>query len=100
MKRATAVIGAMVVSATMFLMVTAGTATAACNDYPPKPNCVEAAGDSNNANNANNVVKSAGDTAFTGGDVSMWMVLLGVLIVAGVATLMIARRRSAATHSE
>jgi LPXTG-motif cell wall-anchored protein len=96
MKRATAVIGAIVGSAVVFLMVTAGTAMAACNDYPPAAPCVANQGDTN----ANNVVKSAGDTAFTGGDVSMWMVLLGVLIVAGVATLLIARRRSAASHGE
>ena len=95
MKRATAVIGAIATSALVFLMVTAGTAMAACDkDYPPGSNCVANQGDTNN------VVKSAGDTAFTGSDVSMWMVLLGVLLVAGVATLLIARRRSAANHGE
>lgn len=94
MKRATAVIGAIVVSSIAFLMVTAGTAMAACNgQYPPSSSCVANQGDTNN------VVKSAGDTtAFTGSDVSMWMVLVGVLVVAGVTTLLIARRRSAANH--
>jgi LPXTG-motif cell wall-anchored protein len=99
MKRATAVIGAIALASIVFLMVTAGTAMAACNgEYPPSNTCVANQGDTNA-----NVVKSAGDaadTAFTGSNVSMWMVLVGVLVVAGVGTLLIARRRSAANHGE
>lgn len=93
MKRAVAVIGAIAATAIVFLMVTAGTAMAACDQYPPTKPCVDANTDTNN------VVKSAGDTAFTGSNVSVWMVLLAVLVVAGLSALFIARRRSAAEHS-
>jgi len=93
MKRAVAVIGAVAASAVVFLMVTAGTAMAACQQYPPTKDCVEG------TTETNNVVKSAGDTAFTGSNVSVWMVLLAVLIVAGVSALFIARRRAAASRS-
>jgi hypothetical protein len=42
-------------------------------------------------------VGSAGGTAFTGVDVSLWMVLLAVLAVAGIAALVVSRRRASAS---
>jgi hypothetical protein len=39
----------------------------------------------------------AAGTAFTGVDVSLWMVLLAVFAVAGVTALIVSRRRAAAS---
>jgi LPXTG-motif cell wall-anchored protein len=41
---------------------------------------------------------AAEEVAFTGSDVTLLMVLIGVLVVAGVAALMLARRRAAAAN--
>lgn len=44
---------------------------------------------------ATTTVRGGGDTAFTGANVSTGLVILAVLVVAGVAALFIARRRTA-----
>jgi LPXTG-motif cell wall-anchored protein len=66
--------------------------------YPPQ---VEGTGGGNGGTGGGaggtDVSGSAGGTAFTGVDVSLWMVLLAVLAVAGIAALVVSRRKASAS---
>lgn len=65
--------------------------------YPPQ---VEGTGGGNGGTGGaggTDVSGSAGGTAFTGVDVSLWMVLLAVLAVAGIAALVVSRRKASAS---
>jgi LPXTG-motif cell wall-anchored protein len=74
-------IGAAVGSMLLTLALTALPAVA--QNYPPPPP-------------APTEVPQGGQVAFTGTDVTLLAVLMGVLLIVGVSALMIARRRSSA----
>jgi hypothetical protein len=78
MKRALGVLA----SASVAVLVMAGTALAG-ESYPPTPE-------------PTTIVKSSGGgTAFTGGNISTAVIVVGVLAVLGVVALFAARRRTA-----
>ena len=62
----------------------AGSALAANNDYPPSPN------------GTGGGTGGGGGVAFTGADITLGMVLVGALVVAGVVALFLSRRRARA----
>ena len=71
-----------IASAFVAVLVMAGTALAG-SSYPPTPE-------------PTTIVKSSGGgTAFTGGNISTAVIVVGVLALLGVAALFVARRRSA-----
>jgi LPXTG-motif cell wall-anchored protein len=79
MKRAIGVIA----SAFVAVLVMAGTALAGNSPYPVTPD-------------PTTIVKSSGGgTAFTGGNISTAVIVVGVLALLGVAALFVARRRTA-----
>jgi hypothetical protein len=82
MKRAAAVLS----SALLTVLVTAGTALAQTTTYPPSV-AGEGGGNGNTA--------GAGGTAFTGADVSFGAIAFAALLVVGVTALFVARRRAA-----
>ena len=62
----------------------AGSALAA-NNYPPTPN-----------GNGGGTGGAGGGVAFTGADITLGMVLVGALVLAGVVALFLSRRRARA----
>jgi hypothetical protein len=82
-------LGLVLATATVFCLVVAAPALA---KYPPE---VEGTSGGNAPGAAGG--GGAAGTAFTGVDVSLWMVLLAVLAVAGVTALILSRRRAAAS---
>jgi hypothetical protein len=83
-------LGLVLATATVFCLVVAAPALA---KYPPE---VEGTSGGNAPGAAGGGGGAAG-TAFTGVDVSLWMVLLAVFAVAGVTALILSRRRAAAS---
>jgi len=83
MKRVAAVLA----TALLTVFVTATTALAQ-TDYPPTPSPTTSVAGGGGGN-------TGGGTAFTGGEVSYAALAFAVLLVVGVATLMVARRRAA-----
>jgi LPXTG-motif cell wall-anchored protein len=81
-------LGAAVGATLMTLVLTALPVLAQAQQYPPEGPA------------ETDVVQgpAAEEVAFTGSDVTLLMVLIGVLVVAGVAALMLARRRAAAVN--
>ena len=75
-------IGSVIATVGTFLMLTALPAAAGYAPPPPVPGGTHGA-------------RGVGGTAFTGSDLTLGALLLGVLIVAGVAALLIGRRVSA-----
>jgi hypothetical protein len=83
MKRAAAVL----TSALLTVLVTAGTALAQTQTtYPPSTSVADTGGNTGNA---------GGGTAFTGGDLSFGAIAFAAFLVVGVASLFVARRRAA-----
>ena len=82
-------LGLVLATATVFCLAVAAPALA---KYPPE---VEGTSGGNAPGAAGG--GGAAGTAFTGVDVSLWMVLLAVLAVAGVTALIMSRRRAAAS---
>ena len=84
-------LGLVLATAIVFCLVVAAPALA---KYPP-----EVEGTSGGNGNAPGAAGGGGTagTAFTGVDVSLWMVLLAVFAVAGVTALILSRRRVAAS---
>jgi hypothetical protein len=62
--------------------------------YPPE---VEGTSGGNAGGSGGGVGGGAAGTAFTGVDVSLWMVLLAAFAVAGVTALILSRRRATAS---
>jgi hypothetical protein len=82
-------LGLVLATATVFCLVVAAPALA---KYPPE---VEGTSGGNAPGAAGG--GGAAGTAFTGVDVSLWMVLLAVFAVAGVTALILSRRRATAS---
>jgi len=82
-------LGLVLATATVFCLVVAAPALA---KYPP-----EVEGTSGGNAGGSGGGGGAAGTAFTGVDVSLWMVLLAVFAVAGVTALILSRRRAAAS---
>jgi hypothetical protein len=82
-------LGLVLATATVFCLVVAAPALA---KYPP-----EVEGTSGGNVGGSGGGGGAAGTAFTGVDVSLWMVLLAVFAVAGVTALILSRRRAAAS---
>jgi hypothetical protein len=83
-------LGLVLATATVFCLAVAAPALA---KYPPE---VEGTSGGNAGGSGGGGGGAAG-TAFTGVDVSLWMVLLAVFAVAGVTALILSRRRVAAS---
>jgi hypothetical protein len=83
MKRAAAVLS----SALLTVLVTAGTALAQTTTYPPEP--------TSPTSGATGPTGGTGGTAFTGGDLSFGTIAFATLLVVGVAAMFVARRRAA-----
>jgi hypothetical protein len=83
-------LGLVLATATVFCLAVAAPALA---QYPPE---VEGTSGGNAGGSGGGGGEAAG-TAFTGVDVSLWMVLLAVFAVAGVTALILSRRRAAAS---
>jgi opacity protein-like surface antigen len=83
-------LGLVLATATVFCLAVAAPALA---QYPPE---VEGTSGGNAGGSGGGGGGAAG-TAFTGVDVSLWMVLLAVFAVAGVTALILSRRRAAAS---
>ena len=83
-------LGLVLATATVFCLAVAAPALA---KYPPE---VEGTSGGNVGGSGGGGGGAAG-TAFTGVDVSLWMVLLAVFAVAGVTALILSRRRVAAS---
>jgi hypothetical protein len=83
-------LGLVLATATVFCLAVAAPALA---QYPPE---VEGTSGGNAGGSGGGGGEAAG-TAFTGVDVSLWMVLLAVFAVAGVTALILSRRRTAAS---
>ncbi len=79
-------IGSVMATVSAFLMMTALPAAAGYAPPPPVPGGTHGA------------QGGGGGTAFTGSDLTVGALLLGVLIVVGVAALLIGRRVSARRH--
>jgi len=77
--------GAVLAALTAFLMMTALPAAAGYAPPPPVPGGTHGA-------------RGVGGTAFTGSDLSVGAVLLGVLVVVGIAAVLVGRRVSARRH--
>jgi LPXTG-motif cell wall-anchored protein len=75
-------IAAMLMAMTAFLVVAATPALAGYAPPPPPPGGIH----------------GGAGTAFTGSDLSVGIVLLGVLVIGGLAALLISRRRTAARN--
>jgi hypothetical protein len=84
-------LGLVLATATVFCLAVAAPALA---KYPPE---VEGTSGGNAGGSGGGVGGGAAGTAFTGVDVSLWMVLLAVFAVAGVTALILSRRRVAAS---
>jgi hypothetical protein len=84
-------LGLVLATATVFCLAVAAPALA---KYPPE---VEGTGGGNPPGAAGGGGGAAG-TAFTGVDVSLWMVLLAAFAVAGVTALILSRRREASSN--
>jgi hypothetical protein len=82
-------LGLVLATAMVFCLVVAAPALA---KYPPE---VEGTSGGNAPGAAGG--GGAAGTAFTGVDVSLWMVLLAVFAVVGVTALILSRRRAAAS---
>jgi hypothetical protein len=82
-------LGLVLATATVFCLVVAAPALA---KYPP-----EVEGTSGGNAGGSGGGGGVAGTAFTGVDVSLWMVLLAVFAVAGVTALILSRRRAAAS---
>ncbi len=82
-------LGLVLATTTAFCLAVAAPALA---QYPPE---VEGTGGGNAPGAAGG--GGAAGTAFTGVDISLWMVLLAVFAVAGVTALILSRRRAAAS---
>ena len=82
-------LGLVLATATVFCLAVAAPALA---KYPP-----EVEGTSGGNAGGSGGGGGAAGTAFTGVDVSLWMVLLAVFAVAGVTALILSRRRAAAS---
>jgi hypothetical protein len=83
-------LGLVLATATVFCLVVAAPALA---KYPPE---VEGTSGGSAGGSGGGGGGAAG-TAFTGVDVSLWMVLLAVFAVAGVTALILSRRRATAS---
>ena len=83
-------LGLVLATATVFCLAVAAPALA---KYPPE---VEGTSGGHTGGSGGGAGGAAG-TAFTGVDVSLWMVLLAVFAVAGVTALIMSRRRAAAS---
>lgn len=83
-------LGLVLATATVFCLAVAAPALA---KYPPE---VEGTSGGNVGGSGGGGGGAAG-TAFTGVDVSLWMVLLAVFAVAGVTALILSRRRAVAS---
>jgi len=79
---------ACMVGATVFVLALTGTAFAGYTDSPSPTTVVEGSGGSAGA-------AGAGDTAFTGGSVSVALVVALATVSVGVIALVMARRRAA-----
>ena len=84
-------LGLVLATATVFCLAVAAPALA---KYPPE---VEGTSGGNTPGAAGGGGGAAG-TAFTGVDVSLWMVLLAAFAVAGVTALILSRRRTASSN--
>lgn len=84
-------LGLVLATATVFCLAVAAPALA---KYPPE---VEGTSGGNAGGSGGGVGGGAAGTAFTGVDVSLWMVLLAVFAVAGVTALILSRRRAVAS---
>ena len=84
-------LGLVLATATVFCLAVAAPALA---KYPPE---VEGTSGGNAGGSGGGGGGAAG-TAFTGVDVSLWMVLLAVFAVAGVTALILSRRRAASSN--
>jgi hypothetical protein len=82
-------LGLVLATATVFCLAVAAPALA---QYPP-----EVEGTSGGDAGGSGGGGGAAGTAFTGVDVSLWMVLLAVFAVAGVTALILSRRRATAS---
>jgi hypothetical protein len=82
-------LGLVLATTTAFCLAVAAPALA---QYPPE---VEGTSGGNPPGAAGG--GGAAGTAFTGVDISLWMVLLAVFAVAGVTALILSRRRAAAS---
>jgi hypothetical protein len=82
-------LGLVLATAMVFCLAVAAPALA---KYPP-----EVEGTSGGNAGGSGGGGGAAGTAFTGVDVSLWMVLLAVFAVAGVTALILSRRRAAAS---
>lgn len=82
-------LGLVLATATVYCLAVAAPALA---QYPPE---VEGTSGGDSPGTAGG--GGAAGTAFTGVDVSLWMVLLAVFAVAGVTALILSRRRAAAS---
>jgi hypothetical protein len=74
------------VTAGVFVVLSAASALAQSSTYPPTPSATTSVAGTSGGD---------GPTAFTGGRVGFAFVAIGVLLVAGIAATVIARRRSA-----
>lgn len=83
-------LGLVLATAAVFCLAVAVPALA---QYPPE---VEGTSGGNGPPGAAGGGGGAAGTAFTGVDVSLWMVLLAVFAVAGVTALILSRRKRAA----
>jgi hypothetical protein len=86
-------LGLVLATATVFCLVVAAPALA---KYPPEVEGTSG-GNAGGSGGGGGAAGGAAGTAFTGVDVSLWMVLLAVLAVAGVTALILSRRRAAAS---
>jgi LPXTG-motif cell wall-anchored protein len=77
-------------SAMVFVTTTAGTAFAQYTESPPPEAVVQGAGGAAGQG-------AAADTAFTGGDASMAVMVALALVAIGLVALVVARRRAAAS---
>ncbi len=82
-------LGLVLATATVFCLAVAAPALA---QYPP-----EVEGTSGGNTGGTGGGGGAAGTAFTGVDVSLWMVLLAAFAVAGVTALILSRRRATAS---
>jgi hypothetical protein len=83
-------LGLVLATATVFCLAVAAPALA---QYPP-----EVEGTSGGNTGGTGGGGGAAGTAFTGVDVSLWMVLLAAFAVAGVTALILSRRRAASSN--
>jgi LPXTG-motif cell wall-anchored protein len=83
-------LGLVLATATVFCLAVAAPALA---QYPPE---VEGTSGGSGGGGATGGGGGAAGTAFTGADVSLWMVLLVAFAVAGVTALILSRRKKAA----